>query len=83
MTGKVELGIRPEFITLSNNPSDLPITIKRIEDVGHYKIVRAAHQNIDINIIAKENFEFSEDLKYASFDKSRTNIYADDWLVEP
>ncbi|MBL4603412.1 MAG: ABC transporter ATP-binding protein [Emcibacteraceae bacterium] len=83
MTGKIEIGIRPEFITLSNNPSDLPITIKRIEDVGHYKIIRAAHKDIDINIIANEAFEFSEDLKYARFDKSRTNIYADDWLVEP
>ena len=80
-SGKVEIGIRPEFAKLSNNPSDLPITIKRVENVGHYQIIRAAHDNHDINIIAGEGIEISEDMQYVNFDKDRINVYVDDWLV--
>ncbi|MBT5185284.1 MAG: ABC transporter ATP-binding protein, partial [Kordiimonadaceae bacterium] len=82
-SGNMEIGIRPEFAQLSNNPSDLPITIKRIENVGHYQIIRAAHDTLDIDIIASESAEVSEDMQYVHFDKNRINIYADDWLVTP
>jgi len=83
LAGKLEIGIRPEFVKLSSSPDDLPITINRVEDVGHYKIVRASHQDMAINIIANESEEISEAMKYVSFDKERLNIYLDDWLVEP
>lgn len=83
LKGKLEIGIRPEFARLSNDPNDLPVEIKRIEDVGHYKIIRATHQDSNINIIAKEDMHISEDMKYVSFDKNHINLYADDWLVEP
>lgn len=78
----MEIGVRPEYSSLSNDPSDLPIEIKRIEDVGHYKIIRAAHQNHNINIIAKEGEEISEDMKFVSFDQARLNVYGDNWLVK-
>ncbi|HPF45900.1 MAG: ABC transporter ATP-binding protein [Alphaproteobacteria bacterium] len=83
LQGKLELGIRPEYVRLTDNPDDLPITINRVEDVGHYKIVRATHQGQDINIILKEETGISENMRYVSFDKARTNIYTDDWLVTP
>lgn len=83
LSGKLEIGIRPEFAALSSNPDDLPITINRIEDVGHYKIIRASHQDMAINIISNETDEISDDMKYVAFDKQRLNVYAGDWLVEP
>ena len=81
--GKIELGIRPEFVSLSSDPTNLPIKINRVEDVGHYKIIRATHQNHDLNVIANEKIEISTNMRYVAFDKTRLNIYADDWLVEP
>jgi len=81
--GKIELGIRPEFISLSSDPTNLPIKINRVEDVGHHKIIRACHQDHDINIISSEDIEISTNMRYVAFDKTRLNIYADDWLVEP
>ena len=60
LEGKVELGIRPEFVTFSNDPNALPITINRIEDVGHYKIARATHQGHDINIIINDGEDDDE-----------------------
>ncbi len=80
--GKIELGIRPEFISLSSDPTNLPIKINRVEDVGHHKIIRASHQDHDINIISSEDTEISANMRYVAFDKTRLNIYADDWLVE-
>ncbi|MEM9778823.1 MAG: ABC transporter ATP-binding protein, partial [Pseudomonadota bacterium] len=40
LTGKVALGVRPEFITLTEG-AGLPVTVRRVEDVGRHKIVRA------------------------------------------
>jgi len=34
LDGKVELGVRPEFTRLCHGEAGLPVTIKRIEDVG-------------------------------------------------
>ena len=44
LDGKVELGVRPEFTSLSAGDEGLPVTIKRVEDVGRHKIVRADFQ---------------------------------------
>jgi glycerol transport system ATP-binding protein len=84
--GKIEIGIRPEYITLSNDPSGLAVNIDRIEDVGHYKIVRACHyldnRPIAINVIVKENLEISADMRFLIFEQSKINVYADEWLQD-
>ena len=86
LAGKTELGIRPEYIELSDDPSGLAIEIHRVEDVGHYKIVRAVHyidgQSIAINVIVKEGLEISPDMKFLIFDKNKINIYANKWLQD-
>ena len=82
LNGKIELGIRPEFIKFSNDPDAIPVEIKRIEDVGHYKIARARYQDYDINIIINEDDEFSPEMKGIVFDKDKISIYVDDWRVE-
>lgn len=83
LDGKIELGIRPEFVKLSNDPKTLPIKINKIEDVGHYKIARASYRNHTINIIINEGDEFSTEMKGVIFKKEKINIYADDWRVIP
>mgnify|MGYP000654559977 CR=1 FL=1 len=83
LAGKVELGIRPEFASLSDDPNALPVTIKRIEDVGHYKIARTRFQDHDINVILNEADEIKPAMNRVIFDKARINIYHDDWLVTP
>jgi glycerol transport system ATP-binding protein len=82
-TGKVELGVRPEFVTLQSGDEGLPVTIKRVEDVGRHKIVRADFQGIEINIIAAEGENISPDLNRAVFDTAGINVYSDSWRVAP
>ncbi len=81
MAGKVEIGIRPEYARLSATEG-LPVKLRRVEDVGRHKIVRAECFGQPINIIAGEAESIGPDLTRVVFDPARINVYADDWRVE-
>jgi glycerol transport system ATP-binding protein len=83
LSGKVELGVRPEFTSLTSGDVGLPVTIKRVEDVGRHKIVRADFQGTPVNVIAKEGAEISPDMNRIVFDPAGVNVYADSWRVAP
>ncbi|MDU8910043.1 ABC transporter ATP-binding protein [Aestuariicoccus sp. MJ-SS9] len=80
LSGKVEIGVRPEFARLTRDEG-LPVKVRRIEDVGRHKIVRAEFFGHDINIIADEGEAVSADMTHVTFDAGHVNVYADDWLV--
>lgn len=81
LEGRVEIGVRPEFARISATEG-LPVNIRRIEDVGRHKIIRADFFGNDINIIAKEDEQISADMNRVSFQPDRVNVYVDDWRVE-
>ena len=81
LSGKVEIGVRPEFVRLSESEG-LPVRIRRVEDVGRHKIVRAEFFGHDINIVAGEDEEIGPDKTRVTFDAAHVNVYADDWRVE-
>ena len=83
LSGKVELGVRPEFTRLTNGDTGLPVTVKRIEDVGRHKIVRADFNGTEINVIAEEGSSVPADANRIVFDPAGINIYADSWRVAP
>ena len=83
LDGKVELGVRPEFTRLATGEAGLPVTIKRIEDVGRHKIVRADFNGSEINVIAEEGAEISPDMNRIDFDPAGVNVYANSWRVAP
>jgi len=78
--GKVEIGVRPEFARLSEG-AGLPVNIRRVEDVGRHKIVRAEFFGNNINIIAGEDDQIGTDMRHVTFDAAHVNVYADDWRV--
>ncbi|WP_146584615.1 ABC transporter ATP-binding protein [Puniceibacterium confluentis] len=80
--GKVEIGVRPEYCKLSATEG-LPVEVRRIEDVGRHKIVRASFAGHDINIIANEGDIIGADMTRVVFQADHINVYADDWLVNP
>lgn len=81
LTGKIELGIRPEFMSLTSEEG-LPVKILRVEDVGRHKIVRAELFGNNINILEEEGTSISPDMNRVVFDPARANIYVNDWLAE-
>ncbi|MFV0292501.1 MAG: ABC transporter ATP-binding protein [Paracoccus sp. (in: a-proteobacteria)] len=80
--GKVEIGIRPEFAELCET-GGLPVKIRRVEDAGRHKIIRAECFGQDINIIAGEGDPISPDMNRVRFDPARVNVYANDWRILP
>ena len=79
--GKIEIGVRPEFTRLSASDG-LPVKIRRIEDVGRHKIVRADFFGLEINILSGESAEVGADMNRVVFDAAHVNVYADGWRVE-
>ena len=82
LSGRVQIGVRPEFVTLTADEG-LPVKLRRVEDVGRHKIVRAEFFGRDINIIAPEGAEIGPDLTRVTFAPEQINVYADDWRVAP
>jgi glycerol transport system ATP-binding protein len=81
LNGKVELGVRPEFVSLTDGEG-LPVKVRRVEDVGRHKIVRAELFGNDINIVESEGTSISPDMNRIVFDPAKVNIYVNDWLKE-
>ena len=81
LDGKVEIGVRPEFLTLTAGDG-VPVNVRRVEDVGRHKIVRAELSGQDINILAPEGAEISPDMNRVTLDASKVNVYVNDWLTE-
>jgi glycerol transport system ATP-binding protein len=82
LSGKVALGVRPEYCRLSATEG-LPVTIRRVEDVGRHKIVRARLGEQDLNIIAGEGDTIGADMTRVTFDPEGINVYENDWRVTP
>ncbi|MFZ2102901.1 MAG: ABC transporter ATP-binding protein [Oricola sp.] len=80
LDGEVVIGVRPEYVKLSDNDG-LPVRIRRVEDVGRHKIVRAEFFGNDINIIAREGEPVGADMTRVTFDPVRVNVYANEWRV--
>ena len=80
----VEIGIRPEFVSLSNQVSEdsLSVNVKRIEDIGRHKIVRVDYHGHEVNAIIPEGISVSEEYTNMTFSTDKINVYSNDWLVE-
>jgi glycerol transport system ATP-binding protein len=78
ITGRTQIGIRPEYVVLSDE--GLPVTVKRVEDVGRHRIVRAELQGQPLNAILPEGMRLPADPRI-SFAPAKINVYADDWRV--
>jgi glycerol transport system ATP-binding protein len=72
---KTEFGIRPEFITLARS-GGVPVTIRRIDDLGRTRIARVELAGKPMAAIAPEGF--SPDGASASIliDPAQTHLYA-------
>ena len=81
IAGKSQIGIRPEYAVLTRGDG-LPITIRRVEDVGRHHIIRGDVAGSSVNVIAPEGMAVDTTLTHVRFTPDRINVYADDWRVE-
>ena len=79
-TGRTQIGIRPEFVSLSRS-GGLPFALRRVEDVGRHRILRGEVASAAFNIIAPEGTPVAPDEVFVTFDPTKISVYANDWRV--
>lgn len=79
--GNVQLGIRPEFVTLTKGDG-LPVSINRIQDAGRHKVINATLFDAEINIVADADLAIETDMTNVTFDPNKVGIFCDDWRIE-
>jgi glycerol transport system ATP-binding protein len=80
VSGRTQIGIRPDYVTVSDQ--GLPITVKRVEDVGRHRIVRADFAGQPLNAILPEGATLPAEPR-VSFAPGKINVYANDWRIAP
>ena len=84
LTGQLEIGIRPEFITIKSateaNDHGVAMQVTAVENIGRHKIVRGTVNGHAIDVLIDEDQSVPSDA-YAVFDKSRFNVYQNSHLV--
>lgn len=81
--GKLQLGVRPEFLTLESQHKDglIKVKVEKIEDLGNFKIasVRLGEQQLKIKV--SEQKTIPRETGYLGFSPDFTRLYADSVLV--
>lgn len=80
LSGKVEVGIRPEFVEFSDE--GIPVSIDKIEDLGRYQLVTVNHESETIKMVVREEQKIPSENPKVRFDPAHTRIYHNDWVVE-
>ncbi|MGL4608135.1 MAG: ABC transporter ATP-binding protein [Trueperaceae bacterium] len=78
--GAVKLGIRPEFLEISE--TGIPAEIQTVEDLGNYKIVTANVANQSVKIKIPEDENVSTGSSYLRFPLEHTYVYVNDERVD-
>jgi glycerol transport system ATP-binding protein len=81
--GELTLGIRPEFLGCSNSelPGALRADIRRVDDLGNYKIATATLGEHTLKAKLSEDAQIVPGPGWLSFPAGQTKLYADDRIV--
>ena len=81
--GRIELGIRPEFVELELAPAGdtLPARVARVEDLGNFKLVTARLGGHELKVKLADGREVPAETAHLRFPPQWTRLYADGRLV--
>lgn len=80
LQGNIELGIRPEFIRITDTGDGVPVVVTAIEDVGRHRIVRATLGRQALDIVVPEDVVIPHNPNVI-FETGRIGIYQNSRLV--
>ncbi|MCB4767803.1 ABC transporter ATP-binding protein [Ancylobacter sp. Lp-2] len=78
---KIELGVRPEFATLARAGTGLPVSVKRIDDIGRARIARVEIAGHPAAAMVPEGLVLDGDRAGLSLETRQIHIYAGGVLV--
>jgi glycerol transport system ATP-binding protein len=79
---RTEIGIRPEFVRIEENGNGLPVRVKRVDDIGRFKLARIMLGDLPLNAMVGEDAQISAQSASITFDPRRLHVYVDGHLVE-
>ena len=77
---KTEIGIRPEFVTFSND--GIPVKIIKVSNTGRHKIIDTECKSGKIKVVSHSSKEIPNGSAFLSFDKNYTYAYGDSRIIE-
>jgi glycerol transport system ATP-binding protein len=81
-SAKIEVGIRPEYLSLAQpHEEGLPVKIVKVDDIGRHKIARVALNGHQFHVVMPELSGMTGDKASLVFDTAHTNIYVNDHLI--
>ena len=78
--GRTQIGVRPEYVRLSGSEG-LPVSVRRVEDVGRHRIMRAELFGQRLDVILGEDVPLPAGAPHVVFEPGTVSVYADDWRV--
>jgi glycerol transport system ATP-binding protein len=82
--GRLEIGIRPEFIKFNGvdggGPS-IPVQVTKVADAGRFRIVETRAAEHRIRLLVPEGEPVPSGAAQLKFDPKHTHLYRDGWLV--
>ena len=81
--GRLEIGVRPEFVRLAppGTSGGVPVEIGKVSDAGRYHVVEGWAGEHRIFFFASDRDEVPEGRAHLAFDPGMTRLYADGWLA--
>ncbi len=79
LTGKSEIGIRPEYVSISDQ--GLEATIRKVSDVGRHNVIDAMIGNTAIKAVVNGPVPAQGENVHLSFDPAKTRLYRDGWIA--
>ena len=78
-TGRMEVGVRPEFVSLSK--SGIEARVRKVSDIGRHAVVEAMIGDQRIAAIHAGDLPGQGDLIHLTFKPDQTRLYVDGWLA--
>ncbi|MES0881143.1 ABC transporter ATP-binding protein [Roseibium sp. SCP14] len=79
--GAAEIGIRPEFVSVSTNGNGIAAQVRKVADIGRHKVVEAIAHDSRVHAILDGDAPSAGDAVSLEFKQSQTRLYKDGWLA--
>jgi glycerol transport system ATP-binding protein len=77
---KIQIGIRPEFVSFSN--TGVAVKILKVNNAGRHKIINMECDGGKLKMISSVATTIPTSTAYVKFNSKYTYIYGDDWIIE-
>ncbi len=79
--GAAQIGIRPEFVSISSNGHGVAATVQKVSDIGRHKVVETVAHDQRIHAILEGEAPNAGDAVKLDFKQTQTRLYKDGWLA--